>query len=74
MYNLNELATIITYLKHIILNILSLSIILIIIKCLNLPINGKFWKNIHSTHIIEFQHVLLQIAAHLKAGNIYKDY
>jgi len=33
----------------------------------------KFWKYIHSTHITESQHNLLQIA-HLKADNNYKDY
>jgi len=39
-----------------------------------LPINEKILEiHFHSTHIIEFQHNLLQ-TAHLKAGNIYKDY
>jgi len=42
-------------------------------RILRLPIQGKFRKYIHSTHIIKFQHNLPQ-TVHLKSGNNYKDY
>jgi len=38
-----------------------------------LSIQGKVWKYIRSTHIIQFQHNLPQ-TAHLKADNNYKYY
>ena len=58
---LNALTALITYFKHIIQNIL----LLIInnfnnFRILRLPIHGKFWKYIHSTNIIKFQHNLTQ--------------
>ena len=40
---------------------------------LRLPIDGNLGKYIHTTQGIEFQHNLLQ-TAHIKAGNIYKEY
>jgi len=73
MYILNVLATCITHLKPIILNILKLLVILIIFSLLNIANQRKIWKYIHITHIIEFQHNSLQIAQ-LKAGINYKDY
>jgi len=53
------LANFITYLKHIMLNILTLSVILIIFRILKVANERKFWKYNHSTHMIEFQHNLL---------------
>jgi hypothetical protein len=41
-------------------------------RILSLPIEGKFWKYIHSTRIKKFQPNLQQ-TLHLKAGNNYED-
>jgi len=41
------------------LNILTLSVILIIFRILKVANERKFWKYNHSTHMIEFQHNLL---------------
>jgi len=64
IYILNVIATFMTHLIHIIWNILKL-LIIFDFKVVN---QGKFWKYIHSTHNIKFQHNLLQIA-HPKAGD-----
>jgi len=60
------------YLKHIILNILKLLVILIIFRILKVVNQRKFWKYIHGTYIIEFQHNLLHIT-YVKTGNNYKS-